>query len=97
MLKRAQKTDAKTSAKVSGSFRSDSRHIRLLKRVMKEAIAEVHNVNRALDLPLTYLKGNQIVREFNDGRIEILKSLDETVTPPIFTNFKKGDIIDLTK
>ena len=97
MVKRAKKADANTSAKVSGSFRSDTKHIQLLKRVMKEAIAEVHNVNRALDLPLTYLKGNQIVREFNDGRIEILKSLGETVTPPIFTNLKKGDIIDLTK
>jgi hypothetical protein len=96
MVKRAKKADANTSAKVSGSFRSDTKHIQLLKRVMKEAIAEVHNVNRALDLPLTYLKGNQIVREFNDGRIEILKSLGESEKPNS-TTFKQGDVIDLTK
>jgi hypothetical protein len=97
MVKRAKKADANTSAKVSGSFRSDARHIRLLKRVMKEAVAEAININKALDLPITYLKGDQIVREYNDGQIEIIGSLGETVTPPIFTGVKKGDVIDLTK
>ena len=97
MVKGKKKTKIKIPANTAMPFRSDSRHVYLLKRVMREATAEAIRVNKALDIPITYLKGDIIIREFNDGRVEILGPLNKHSEPTDTSHLKKGVVIDLTK
>jgi len=97
MVKRTKKAPKKKSGKAAGPFRSDNRHVLLLKRVMREAVAEALNVNKALDIPITYLKGKEIIREYNDGRMETLGLLKDANDTSRSTHLKRGDVIDLTK
>lgn len=64
---------------------------------MREAVAEALNVNKALDIPITYLKGKEIIREYNDGRMETLGLLKDANDKSRSTHLKRGDVIDLTK
>lgn len=41
-------------------------------------------------LPMVYIKDGKIVRHFADGRIEIVKELEN---PTVDKNLKKGDIL----
>ncbi len=53
------------------------------------AIAE----SKALGLPITYLKNGKIIKEYPDGKIEILENID----PSDSTSYKKGQKINVKK
>lgn len=54
------------------------------------AIAE----SKALGLPITYLKDGKIIREYADGKIEILKTIE---TSENTTTYKKGQVVHVKK
>lgn len=59
-----------------------------IQKAIKDAAAIAIAESKALKLPITYLKDNQIIREYADGRIEVLK----TINPPS-NNYQKGQVL----
>ena len=53
-----------------------------LSRRVRAAVREEVRAQRAAGLPVTYQRGNEVVREFADGRIEVLETLPP---PPAYT------------
>jgi len=60
-------------------------------QIGKRAAENAINENKALKLPLTYLKDGWVIREFPDGHIEKIKEIKPLHIPSL--KFKKGTIL----
>lgn len=56
----------------------------------KQAVAEA----KVLKLPVTYLKGGEVIRENPDGKVEVLKRLKSRHKP---VSIKKGTVLHARK
>ena len=48
--------------------------------VIKDSAANEIAESKALKIPITYIKDNQIVKEYFYGRIEVLETLESTIS-----------------
>ena len=57
-------------------FKPNTAHTNLLVKAGKLSAELSIRENKALGLPITYLDGGQIIREFADGRKEVIGTID---------------------
>ncbi|MBC9934860.1 hypothetical protein [Chitinophaga qingshengii] len=76
-----------------GDF-EDSSDYQFFEMIGKRAAANAINENKALGLPVTYLKEKWVVREYTDGRIEKIVKIESESR---LREFKKGEVIHIPK
>lgn len=59
--------------------------IEQIQKAIEDSAAIAIAESKALQLPITYLKDNQVITEYPDGRIEVLETL-----PPQNEAYQKG-------
>jgi len=62
-----------------------------LMEIGNRAATNAINENRALKLPLTYIKDGWVIREYPDGHIERIEKIKQPLTPSV--KFKKGTVL----
>ena len=65
-----------TLVKKKIEFKPNTAHTNLLVKAGKLSAERSIRENKALGLPITYLEDGQIIREFADGRKEIIGTID---------------------
>lgn len=59
-----------------------------LMEIGNRAAINAINENKALKLPLTYIKDGWVIREYPDGHVERIEEIKQLLTPSV--KFKKG-------